>query len=326
MKHFRLYTAILLGLTIPWFVGCKTTSSETASRDTLTVHVGNYSSPPSGLEKARVGIPTFQSDSLGAGNVTRIQISNKANNLNRDVDKLAADQLTTLIFKTRRFDVVERAQLDKLIKEQELEGIVKSSELAKAGQVRGVDYLLLGKVTNLRVKKEKTSTGFGLGDISGVGRHFIKELGGVRGSTFDVKNDKTVVKVECGVDLRLVEPSSGRIVAADFGEYKRTDSVGSMGLKLLGGSAQANADLEISESDKGKILRLALDDALRKMLPVVDDELMSRLSKGSSAEKKTAPAAAAKSPSSKKSFCSGCGSPVGANAKFCGGCGKKVGE
>src|SRR5262249_61279236 len=73
-----------------------------------------------------------------------------------------------------------------------------------------------------------------------------------------------------GVDLRLVNTSSGQMMMTAFSEYKKTDSADSMGLSILGANAQSDANIELSDDDKGKILRLALDDALRKSLPKID--------------------------------------------------------
>jgi curli biogenesis system outer membrane secretion channel CsgG len=254
---------------------------------------------------------------------------------------MAGDQMTTLLFNSQRFDVIERTALDQLIKEQNLEGVVKGSEIAKQAQVRGVDYLLIGKVTNLRVKAEKSATGFGLGRIP------IPGAAGSAAGLFDYKNKESKVTAECGVDIRITNPSTGKVDASQFGEFKRVDSIGAMGIDILGASATADADLQISEDDKGKILRLALDEALRKMLPQVDRALVARTAEmkkaaaaapasalatpAAAAPAAAAPAAAAPDagaptpqPVAAK-FCPGCGAKLEAGAKFCPGCGAKIG-
>lgn len=236
---------LILALLAP---ACASTS-ESAQRDPLTANVGVYSAPPAGIERPRVGVPRFMVTGEGGG---------------ASLDELAADQLTTLAFQSDRFDVIERAQLEQLLDEQDLEGIVKAGEIAQPAQVRGVDYLFLGKVTNLRVKAEKSSGGFGLAKIAGFG-------GGVGG--FDYRRKDSKITAECGVDLRLVDPETGSLMAAHFGEFKRTDTIGAFGVEVLGFNAESDADLQVDEDNRGKILRLALDDALRKMLPRIDREL-----------------------------------------------------
>ena len=230
-------------------VGCSSTK-ESASRSDLTKDVGIYPPPPSGIATPRVGVPPFSVQATGkmAGG---------------DLDSLAADQCTTLLDQTGRFKVIERAQLKKLLDEQGLEGIVRSGELAKQANVRGVDYLLIGKVTNLRFKTEKTGNNFGLAQVTG-----MFNTGGA-----DVNNKQTVITTECGVDLRLVDPSTGELLTSMFSDFKRTDSAKSMGVSILGANAQSNADIQLSEDDKGQILRLALDDTIKKMLPKLDRKL-----------------------------------------------------
>ncbi len=219
------------------FSGC-TSSQETASRDTLTTYVGQYDMPPAGLKRVRVGVPQFKIDSrVPARNWNR-------NELARD----AADQLTTLADRTDRFEVIERAQMDQLLKEQGLEGIVDPNELARPGKVRGVDYLFIGKITNMRVKAERTRSGAGILVVAW-------------------RDSRTRITIECGVDLRLVNPTDGSVLISEFAEYKRTDSIRALGVNILGlVGGGSGAHMHISEDSRGKILRLALDDCVRKMV------------------------------------------------------------
>src|SRR5690349_9424575 len=98
-------SAIVLG-------GCAS-SSESASSDKLTSHVGGYDKAPSGAAQPRVGVPPFN---VQAG---------QGFSGGKDLNDLAADQMTTLLDASDRFRVIERAQLTKLLDEQNLEGIVK---------------------------------------------------------------------------------------------------------------------------------------------------------------------------------------------------------
>lgn len=247
----QIIAALFLALLPALFLGSCATSSETAGADTLTANVGLYPPPPSGLVPVRLGIPNFKDETGASGTAV-------------DMGSLAADQLTTLAVNSQRFDVIERAQMQQLLKEQGLEGVVDPSELAQPGKIRGVEYLLLGKVTNFRIKAEKSSSGFGLGHITGA----LFNVGG-----FDYQDSSSRIHVDCGVDIRLVNPTSGQVLAAQFSEYKRSDSLRSFGVAILGANAEAEADLKVDEDNQGKILRLALDDAMRKMLPKVDSAL-----------------------------------------------------
>lgn len=314
LSHLKRSGIAALAVCAGIMAGCAS-SKETAGRDELTANVGRYDSAPQGVNKPRVGVPPFNVTTNGG-------ISN-----NGDLNGLAADQMTTLLDQTERFKVIERAQLQGLLNEQNLEGIVKSGELAKQGQVRGVDYLLLGKVTNLRVKKEQKANGFGLANIGNV-------IGGA-----DVKNKEITVTTECGVDIRLVNPTTGELLTSNFSEYKRTDSAKSMGLQVLGANAQSSASMDLSEDDKGKILRLALDDAVRKSLPKIDNFLRNQPARTADTAApvnapavpvSNPPAAAAVTPTpgngavGAKRFCSECGTANGTESKFCAKCGHKL--
>jgi curli biogenesis system outer membrane secretion channel CsgG len=248
------------------FAAC-TSSSESANRDQMTAMVGIYEPPGPGVVRVRAAVPVFQ----------------KGDKLTTDMAELASDQLVSLMVNTDRFDVVERNQLEALLKEQGLEGIVRSGELAQMAQVRGIDYLLLGKITNFRVKAEKTSKGFNLGSIP---------IPGTRGALglFDINDKNSKIQVDVGVDLRLVDPTTGSAMAANFSEYQRVDSLGAMGVSILGANAQADAELSVDADSQGKILRLALDDCIRKMLPKIDRALIARAKAEAAKAAATAPA------------------------------------
>lgn len=253
LMNLRALVAGLVAGSLVFLSAC-VSSGETASSDSLTENVGRYSPPPSNIQRVRVGVPQFQ--------VTK--------GVTAEVSELAADQITTLLVNTERFDVIERAQLDQLLKEQNLEGIVKGSELAQQAQVRGVDYLLIGKITSLRVKGEKSGKSFGLGHLP------IPGAAGRAVGLFDYNNKSSKITVDCGVDLRLVDPSTGSTAVAESSDYKKTDSISAMGIDILGADANAEADLKIDDDNKGKVLRLALDDCVRKMLPKIDRTLLAR--------------------------------------------------
>lgn len=225
------------------------TSGEHARSDTLTRHVGDYTPPPPGLAKPRVGVPNLMIDGPDAG---------------PNMGGTLADMLTTLAFRTRRFEVIERTQLMALLDEQGLEGIVAEDELAEPGAVHGVDLLWIGKVTDFRVKVTRNKSGFGLGNL------MLKNWSQHAGS-LDYTREDIQVQTDCGVDLRLVDPSTGTVKAAHFGSFQLHDSASSMGVQLLGFGSRAAADLQLTDDDKGKVLRLALDDAVRKMLPDIDE-------------------------------------------------------
>lgn len=282
--------------------GCAS-SSESAERDKLTAHVGIYDPPPPGITKPRVGVPVIEMKGEGAS---------------AELGRIAAEQLTTLAFQTGRFNTIERSQLEQLVKEQGYEGMVRADEVAKVGKIRGVDLLFFGTVTNLRVKQEKTKSTFGLAQLPLIGN----SVGAVDYSKANAK-----IVAECGVDIRLVDPSTGEIFAATSSEFKRIDSVDAMGLSLLGVRSSGEADVEISDDNRGKILRLALDEAMRKILPQVDPKLAAQ-AQAAAAAAGGAPSATGTPPTGTPAaakHCTGCGAKLAEGKPFCAGCGAKAG-
>jgi len=186
---------------------------------------------------------------------------------------IAADQLTTLAVNSDRFVVIERTQLHKLLEEQSFEGPLRYDELPKFGRIRGVDYLLIGKVTALRVRRYKRST-------EGWWRKFkflpdwVPEL--------DFYDKRAEITWECGVELRLVDPTTGVIVVAASTDYKMTDQIGALDIRIEGIGVGSDGELKIDDESRGKLLRLTLADALRKMLPKVDNVLLAHASSESS--------------------------------------------
>jgi curli biogenesis system outer membrane secretion channel CsgG len=285
----HLFQVLVTVVVMTLLCGCAETMQKTAGRGELTAEVGDYPPPPSGASHPRVGVPEFLVTVEGT--------------TSEKMEKMAGDIMTTLATRSGRFDVIERAQLEQLLREQGLEGIVRPGELARPGQVRGVDYLLIGKVTNLRVAQAKTGTDFGLGVVR-------LPWGGGSG-VLDITDRRKQITAECGVDIRLVDLSSGKILAAHFGEFERTDSAGAIGVNVIGVSVRTDAGLKVDQDSQGKILRLALDDAFRKMLPQVDRHLVSVGAGGE--PRKTA-----------AKFCSQCGGKLEPAAGFCSHCGAKV--
>ena len=95
--------------------GCASSGTQ-GFADSATLHVGQYSAPTPGAVRPRVGVP-------------RIEVSRNAGPAN--LGEPMADVLTTLAFQTQRFDVIERSQLETLMNEQDLEGIVREEERAE---------------------------------------------------------------------------------------------------------------------------------------------------------------------------------------------------
>lgn len=96
------------------------------------------------------------------------------------------DWFTTELVRIQKFEVVERAQLDKVLSEQALglSGVINRDVLVKIGQVLGVDAVFLGSATkgqtgggvcNIRLVDIETGVIIWTGTSSDV-RHLTKDL------------------------------------------------------------------------------------------------------------------------------------------------------
>jgi curli biogenesis system outer membrane secretion channel CsgG len=104
----------------------------------------------------------------------------------------ASDILTTELFKTGAFIVVERAQLQKIISEQALgqSGAINAATAAKAGELLGLNAIVTGSISQFGVK--------------------------IEGKDYGVYKQK-IQKAECTVDVRVADTTTGQILFADSG-------------------------------------------------------------------------------------------------------------
>ncbi|MEW6616482.1 MAG: CsgG/HfaB family protein [Thermodesulfobacteriota bacterium] len=104
----------------------------------------------------------------------------------------ASDILTTELFKTGAFIVVERAQLQKILGEQALgqSGVINPATAAEAGKILGLNAIVTGSISQFGVKTE--------------------------GKDYGVYKQK-IQKAECTVDVRVVDTTTGQVLFADSG-------------------------------------------------------------------------------------------------------------
>jgi curli biogenesis system outer membrane secretion channel CsgG len=280
--------------------GCGTSNTETVSRDKMP-DVGNYPPPPAGSNtRLRAGVVEF-SDKTGT-----------------HAAEAAGEQLETLAVSSKRFNLIDRMAMKTLLKEQSLEGIVDPAELAKPGKIRGVDYLFIGVVTNFALKTEKTSNQGGM---------FDRVIPGV--APLKIDTSKTVITTDIGVDIKLVNTTTGEIVSKQFGEVKKELSASAWGVRVVGIGGDAKNNVQVDKDSQGKLMRYAVDEALRKMLPDIDDKI-SHPAAALCPKCKTEIAANASfctkcGWSAESLKCSKCQTALELNAKFCGKCGTKAG-
>jgi curli biogenesis system outer membrane secretion channel CsgG len=115
------------------------------------------------------------------------------------------EMLTTELFRTGRFVMVERAALSDIVKEQELgqTGLIQKETITKVGELLGAQLLVAGAVTEF----EASSSGGGGGL-------------GFAGFALSVKTNSAHV----AVDIRLVDAMTGQIVKSHAAEAKAEES------------------------------------------------------------------------------------------------------
>lgn len=162
--------------------------------------------------RVKIGIPPFEN---------KAQISNQ-------LSDSFVDMLTTAFVKTRKFDVVERSSMTRIVEEQQLGayGAVPVGSAAKMGQLIGAKYMVIGVITQAGNK------------TSGV-KAFGMNLGQAT-SMF-------------GVDVRLVDTTTGKIIRAEsFSKEKSAMNMGAMG-----------AQVNLETGDLGELAREVVNELVR---------------------------------------------------------------
>lgn len=130
----------------------------------------------------------------------------------RDCNKDLSDgfrvMLETSIIKAGKMDVLERAQMnDSVMRERFMgqEGLTDAG--GQVGGVTGADYLIYGTITKFGSK----ASGMSVSTSSGLGAKLGRKTGGALGS--GIRTSK--VTVQMGVDVKVTDVGTGRIVIAD---------------------------------------------------------------------------------------------------------------
>lgn len=185
------------------------------------------------LAVALVGAPS----SVFAQAKIRIAVSNFENNSTwswwgDNLGRAAADELATQLVQTGKYTVIERAQLDAILQEQNLgaSGAVTSATAAKVGKLLGVQLLLTGSITAFSVKR--TSIG-----MRGIGGSYSN--------------------AESKIDARLVNTDTGEVMIVAVGQ----------GNKRMGGGyfKGVSAEQTFDQGAAQEALRPAVEQVVVKL-------------------------------------------------------------
>jgi curli biogenesis system outer membrane secretion channel CsgG len=174
--------------------------------------------------KLRVGIVDFvNKSSYGAG---RLGTS-------------ASDILTTELFKTGAFILVERDRLKQVLGEQALgqAGMVSTETAAQAGKVLGLNALVTGSISQFGVS--------------------------TAGADYGVYKQK-VQTAKCAVDVRVVDASTGQLLFADSGkgEFERKAQ------EVLGLGTRAGYDETLGQEALRSAITKFMDNLVQKLQSV----------------------------------------------------------
>lgn len=156
---------------------------------------------------------------------------------NKGVGDGVSDMLTTALVKSGNYRVMERAEIDRILNEQDFgqSGRVTQQSAAKMGQVLGVEIAVIGSVSEFGYKKGETG-------------------GAIKGLGIGVSNQQAVV----GVDVRMVNTNTGEIITAENVRKKKS----AKGLKLRTNKLAFKDQKDFDESLVGKAAREAIEDVV----------------------------------------------------------------
>lgn len=198
------------------------TVTTTGGPSIATARAESYNGP-----KARIAVNKF---------------SNKAAKASGQVGTGMADMLTTALFHSNRFIVLDRQDMGSVVAEQDLAatGRIKEGTGAPIGQLEGAELLMTGAITAFEP------------DASGV-------QGGVLGG-FGALVGASKKNAYIAIDVKVVDTTTGRIVAANSIEGKASDfSAG-----LIGGGGELLGGLGVyKNTPMEKAIRVCINEAVR---------------------------------------------------------------
>jgi curli biogenesis system outer membrane secretion channel CsgG len=149
-----------------------------------------------------------------------------------NVGRGVADMLVTSLVESEKFIVIEREELDEILKEQGLgqSGLVTPQSAAKVGQLLGIQRIITGSVTEFGSKKNKVGGGIG---------------------GFNLGVSTTTARV--AVDIRIINVNTGEITMAKSAEGEDSstglDNVGIEDIDFHNSNTWDNTQLGIASRE-----------------------------------------------------------------------------
>lgn len=172
-----------------------------------------------------------------------------------NIGKGIADMMVTQIVKDGTYSVIERKKLDLVISEQKLgaSGLVDTSTAAQIGKILGVQYVIIGSITQFSL------------DTSEVGLGAITRKFGFGGTEI------TSTKATVYIDARMIDTTTAEIVSVAEGKSEESKQ----GLKLGGGNYKGLGGLHFGskgfeETILGQATRKCVLDVVKQLAGKTD--------------------------------------------------------
>ncbi|MFB3897136.1 MAG: CsgG/HfaB family protein [bacterium] len=156
-----------------------------------------------------------------------------------------SDMLATALFKSNKFDVIERERIGLIIKEQKFQqtDMVDASSAVELGKLLGADVIITGNVTEFGIKRG------GL-DFDRFAPHGLTGL--------SVKTQT----VRVAMDARMIDVQTGKLIAAE--DANASNSSGNVGIGIEN-TGMAFGDRGFDETSAGKATREAVNVLVQKI-------------------------------------------------------------
>jgi curli biogenesis system outer membrane secretion channel CsgG len=201
----RRFIYILLTAMLCFFVAAcaPTTTSSDGNVTAPNTDVGFELEPIPSAERWIVAVPNFEVGTSGV-KIGEADLSKEGEGFYKELGSGVADIFVTEAFRSNQFRITERAQLDKVLLEQDLatSGRIDPGTAAELGQITGAELIVVGSVTEFGV----TTTGGG-GKVLGI-------FGG----------SAETVTASIAVDIRVVDAKSAEIVAIGVGRDSQSQT------------------------------------------------------------------------------------------------------
>ena len=163
---------------------------------------------------------------------------------------------------TGKIRLIERKQLEAILGEQKLgaSGLVDEATAVSMGKLKGVKYMITGKVTRFAYKKSGFATGWGVSQA----------LGKIAPSIAGVAGDVHVSKASFTgrLDVRLIDVQTGEVLAtaSDEGTVKDTS------VKVAGTGSDVQYDQELVNKIFEPVVKTISAKLIKKLTRVLDEE------------------------------------------------------